>query len=575
MKDHIINDWHMIGSVDLHNEHVIALEWLHKGSKLILSHDKDTVRYSDKFQRVPVHDFRPSVVHFGGRPMDGWIAVTATGLVCVTLISPNKEVKTLYESLSAVRSKMILADVAYCNNGDLMVVTSDGLISSAVRCFKVSIKAQHGGADFTVTCQPMASFFMKTYTTNHQSCQYGKISHLRFAWKEGTNALLTCAAGNSGSCVEFWEMKEQASPVHKVFQSAGGGSGEYKSLKWKYVDTILHTSEVSAVTSSRLSPSDGALIPHYSGIVAYKDSSIKLLYRSSVTQVAAVTMENIVRLASDSGLSQSTMAGELTCMRQSTTGYIMVGVDIYSQMFVYRLSTSRDTYFQTGTLLATNHIVNLLEYCMLNGYDWFDVLLCVRPGYIDSVCDWLTDSFMKQPASIQQVYYNKYLTIKASLYRRLAYGQGKAGDCIARLLLNAVATCLHSVLRPSMLSGQEKGPVEKLTNLMRANKSEADLTSMLSLVKATETKAREYIVEPSVLQCLQQLLQWITDFTLYLLALLPTQYVHKTEHPRCGLLNDVSALHTLRELLLLIRLWGLLNPNCLPNFTATSDNLGC
>lgn len=75
-------------------------------------------------------------------------------------------------------------------------------------------------------------------------------------------------------------------------------------------------------------------------------------------------------------------------------------------------------------------------------------------------------------------------------------------------------------------------------------------------------EAKEFTVEPSTLQSLQQLIQWVSDLALNLLVKLPES------RPSTGkpyeLLRDVKALNTLREMLVLIRIWGLLRPACLP-----------
>lgn len=42
--------------------------------------------------------------------------------------------------------------------------------------------------------------------------------------------------------------------------------------------------------------------------------------------------------------------------------------------------------------------------------------------------------------------------------------------------------------------------------------------------------------------------------------------------PGFGFLRDGASLGMLREMLVMIRIWGLLKPGCLPIYTATSDN---
>lgn len=42
--------------------------------------------------------------------------------------------------------------------------------------------------------------------------------------------------------------------------------------------------------------------------------------------------------------------------------------------------------------------------------------------------------------------------------------------------------------------------------------------------------------------------------------------------PGFGFLRDGPSLGMLREMMVMIRIWGLLKPGCLPIYTATSDN---
>lgn len=84
-------------------------------------------------------------------------------------------------------------------------------------------------------------------------------------------------------------------------------------------------------------------------------------------------------------------------------------------------------------------------------------------------------------------------------------------------------------------------------------------------------EAKEFTVEPSTLQSLQQLIQWVADLALNLLVKLPDS------RPIMGksyeLLRDVKALNILREMLVLIRVWGLLRPACLPVFIKSDGAL--
>lgn len=79
-------------------------------------------------------------------------------------------------------------------------------------------------------------------------------------------------------------------------------------------------------------------------------------------------------------------------------------------------------------------------------------------------------------------------------------------------------------------------------------------------------EAKDFTVEPSTLQSLQQLIQWIADLALNILAKLPENRSFLNSN-KSGDLSDIMALNSIRELLVMIRIWGLLNKQCLPFFS--------
>ena len=68
---------------------------------------------------------------------------------------------------------------------------------------------------------------------------------------------------------------------------------------------------------------------------------------------------------------------------------------------------------------------------------------------------------------------------------------------------------------------------------------------------------------------MQPLIQWVADLALYLVTLLPS-----TLHGGCmfvgaALLHNSRVLATVRELLVVARIWGLISNDCLPTFSST------
>ena len=80
---------------------------------------------------------------------------------------------------------------------------------------------------------------------------------------------------------------------------------------------------------------------------------------------------------------------------------------------------------------------------------------------------------------------------------------------------------------------------------------------------------KDFAADAPSLQALKQLLQWVADLALYLVSIVPVIQGYSSL-PGGQLVRDRAVLSTIRELLLLTRLWGLISSHCLPHFTTVS-----
>jgi len=53
--------------------------------------------------------------------------------------------------------------------------------------------------------------------------------------------------------------------------------------------------------------------------------------------------------------------------------------------------------------MSLRHLLFLLEYCMVTGYDWWDILLHVQPNMVQNLVEKLHEEYMRQNAALQQV----------------------------------------------------------------------------------------------------------------------------------------------------------------------------
>lgn len=71
------------------------------------------------------------------------------------------------------------------------------------------------------------------------------------------------------------------------------------------------------------------------------------------------------------------------------------------QLHMLRVSPSMGQVLEMNTTLR--HLLFLLEYCMVTGYDWWDVLLHVQPSMVHNLVEKLHEEYMRQNQALQQV----------------------------------------------------------------------------------------------------------------------------------------------------------------------------
>lgn len=124
--------------------------------------------------------------------MEGWIAVTISGLVTVSLLKPNGQVLTSTESLCRLRCRVALADIAFTGGGNIVVATSDGSSTSPVQFYKVCVSVVNEKCKIDTEILP--SLFMRCTTDPARKDKYPAITHLKFLARDMSEQV-------SSSCV--------------------------------------------------------------------------------------------------------------------------------------------------------------------------------------------------------------------------------------------------------------------------------------------------------------------------------------------------------------------------------------
>uniref|UniRef100_A0A673WXR6 Mediator of RNA polymerase II transcription subunit 16 n=1 Tax=Salmo trutta TaxID=8032 RepID=A0A673WXR6_SALTR len=598
MADHLVNSWETSLGSAVDGDPIVALSWLHNGVKLALHVEMSgSTNFGEKFSRVK---FSPSLTLFGGKPMEGWLAVTVSGLVTVSLLKPNGQLLTASESLCRLRGRVALADIAFTGGGNIVVAATDGSSSSPVQFYKVCVSVVNEKCRIDTELLP--SLFMRCTTDPVRRDKYPAVTHLKFLTRENSEQVLLCASSQTGSIVECWSLRKEGLPVNNIFQHRSPVVGEKQPmiLKWRILSATNDLDRVSAVALPKLPisisnpdlkvASDTKFCPGLGLALAFHDGSIQILHRLSLHTMGVFygsSSGSSQRPGEEPAIKRQRAGGHTVhfkALQFSWTSLALAGVDNHGKLHMIRVSPSMGQMLDMNTLLR--HLLFLLEYCMVTGYDWWDVLLHVQPGMVHNLVEKLHEEYMRQNQALQQVLSTRIVAVKASLCKLSAATAARACDFHAKLLLIAISATLKSLLRPHVLNTPDKSPGDRLAEICAKN-TDTDIDKVM-----INLKTEEFVLDGPPLQSLQQLIQWVGDFVLYLMANLPNQVEcvsvlsvsirlsvltrvlsqGSIVRPGFGFLRDGSSLGMLREMMVMIRIWGLLKPGCLPIYTATSDN---
>lgn len=443
-----------------------------------------------------------------------------------------------------------LADISYKNGQFSVAVVNATQKNPIVQCYSVLIE-KIDEESLSIVSKSLPSFYINESAATKDMIDL-KMLRLRWMSQEDSDSLIISSNHSGGSIVEIWSLKEEQTPIHKAFQT--NKNETYKTQVWSNQQNYKHSRKVLDVATTKVQFGANFYI-----FIAYQDNSIHCLNREGLKRVA-ITNIHLTSSALEHQTKQIKISSKMTSLDVSYLGHMMIATDAIGQASCYRVNFDH---------IMNNlvHAANLLEFCMISGLDTLDSMLMLKPQMIDTVVDKLTDNFNRQPNHVTQFYYLKFLTMKINLYRLSSFGQTKAHDLICLLNLISISTAFKSLLRPADLMTTKNGPAENLA----MNLSESSLPDVDKVLLHLE--AKDFTVEPSTLQSLQQLIQFVADLALNILAKLPEGRAFLNTNKTTGDLSDFTALNSIRELLVMIRIWGLLRPQCLPVFSRSADNL--
>ncbi|KAI1290420.1 Mediator of RNA polymerase II transcription subunit 16 [Halotydeus destructor] len=404
-----ITKWTLLSSHDaFKGEKTLAAVWFHSGNRVIIQSDKkNSSSYQEKFSEIKG---KPPLKQFGGKPYDGCLAISSTGLLWTLVHMPDDSTLTAKQVLGPSRTMCRAADIHRTKSGQFNIAVSSGSTESAITCYKVNVNitgfliAQ--GIKCEIECEAHSNFRLKS--TGNPNDDPSAVTILKYALKEDNDSLIVGIECPNGSIVELWESNEN---------SANNVEGsESTSNTWKHKALQNYTCSIDAIVTPHFSPVDTISTPCI--VVANSDDTIKCLSRDNLQQISSATLLHLKHDTKAFNQQKATipLSIRVTDMQFTASGCAFTVIDSISQIQVFRLD------FDSSSSLT--NLQALFEYCLLTGNDWSDLLMHTTPSVIESLLEKLKEAFSSQPQFAQQKYLNRFNKIYSSLHKSI--GQSKS-----------------------------------------------------------------------------------------------------------------------------------------------------
>ncbi|XP_063391221.1 mediator of RNA polymerase II transcription subunit 16 [Cydia fagiglandana] len=223
----------------------------------------------------------------------------------------------------------------------------------------------------------------------------------------------------------------------------------------------------------------------------------------------------------------------VSCVDMSWLGGVCVCVDTHAQLHVYRLPAP-----DISTPLLVQHTTSLLEYAMVSGLDYRDIIMTLKPNAIDAVYERFTESFQRQPQAFQQFYYQNWLKLRIALCRVMPTAQGAVSSLTQLTTLAGAWAALAAALR-----GDDRRHDDVRLDALLEHEHDKALVTL-------EAKA-ELSSDAVVLTPLRRILQQCVDIATTHLQHAAMGHTHPYET-----WTDGTALTLLRKLLVAARAAG-------------------
>ncbi|KAK8403168.1 hypothetical protein O3P69_000988 [Scylla paramamosain] len=575
-----LHQWTSSHTCDWDGEDILHINFFHGGIRACVQSGDVNVHasYTEKFIAQP---HKPTLVDHGQCAMNGFFAVSASGLLLVCVLTHEGAIFTEKKIvLGNTRDNFSVATAALAPTGHIHVATWK---PEMIKCWRAELKmldqAKGSKGDITVTIQAAQSFCPAlsntTWHTSTKSEGLVQVTCLRYTELEDPTSLLVALTvekqvkaspsqqsstpptlGAMSHLVRRYQLQDQQRPLLKPFKPMADTVG-IATKEWFCMGEWASSSPIVTLSTATRHLLPGSAAAHLPFIItaATADAYICAINRDNMQQLSSHNLLNVRGGNEDAPVSKRVASErQVVSLTHTWSGLSLLALDSMGSLHFITLIRPADI----GPQWAISLIL-LLEFALVSGSDWWDLLVSTPHSSILMLTDKLSDTFQQHSTPITQHLHIRFLIMKTSMLRLLGSQQQKAIESRIQAQLTATQQ-LFRTLRPVTgdVATAERNISVSIQNYLesRASLDILDIEKSLDQL-CSSMNVKDCQVDPGQLQNLQPLIQFAADLALFILFML-------AQNSKFELARDPKIVQSLRELLFVARLWYRQNKLVLP-----------
>ncbi|XP_046840537.1 mediator of RNA polymerase II transcription subunit 16-like isoform X2 [Xenia sp. Carnegie-2017] len=546
MKNCLINEWKCEQTYNI-GEKIVCVSWIGTSTKYLygeVTKDLGHLMSMGDARGFPRNKAKHPLSYVRGMSGDGWIAVTEAAKVYFFGINADHfPQETIDTDLQGVQ----VGDIAFSNDGQIILGLSDGTIGSVARFYAIKLNCMAKNkitisSSALQTLSPHANILTTPFS----------ITHIKFVFQNSGSHVLICSKGLVESSVERWQLTTEEQQLHELFHKQQMKPSPIKIWECVSVNVLRKTIVDIAVPWLPLEPekSQNISYPRHNIILGFSDGNLMALNSFNLRQVEGEykDLESFTSSPLHPAKRLKTSYYTQTCaflaLHYSPCSCCIVGITGNGSLYLFKCEQDEGISHIPNSVAFTN----LLKYCLLSDWQSWDIFIVLKHQPNDILDATLRLFEQELPASSSLYQSKKFLSIKASLLSLYPDSHNKASDCHSKQFLLALENFFKSLVPvgAERLSGFCEQPTD------------VDLAMTLQ-----NLDPKEFEVDADVLVTLTPLIQWLADFASKYVGVLFVKQGNDLL-PAASLRYDNHCILLLKQMLLLVIIWSKQSSRILP-----------